>query len=148
MPSQNRDPYDLQRFVEAQADDYHRALAEIRQGRKRSHWMWYVFPQLVGLGVSETSSFFAIQSADEARAYLAHPLLGPRLATCAEALLALEGRSARQVFGSPDDMKLHSSVTLFAQASPPGSLFDRVLAKYFDGLPDATTIERLRVGEA
>ena len=113
------DPYDLGRFVRAQEPDYGRALSEIRAGRKRSHWMWYVFPQFAGLGSSPTARFYAIKSAAEAEAYLRHPVLGPRLAECGEAALGVEGRSAHDIFGSPDDLKLRSSATLFARGRPP-----------------------------
>ena len=106
------DPHDLSRFVQAQAADYARALDEIRSGRKRSHWMWYIFPQFAGLGSSPTSRRYAIKSLAEAEAYLRHPVLGPRLRACAEAVLAVEGRSASEIFGTPDDMKLRSSATL------------------------------------
>jgi len=140
------DPYGLDRFVRAQEHDYASALAEIRSGRKRSHWMWYVFPQLDGLGVSETSRRYAIRSEAEAEAYLRHPILGVRLLEIAEAAAAIEGRSAREVFGSPDDMKLRSCATLFARISPAGSVFERLLARYFDGQPDAATL-RLLVGK-
>jgi len=138
------DPFNLHRFVEAQDADYEAALAEIRSGRKRSHWMWYVFPQIAGLGFSPTSQHFAITSLAEAKAYLAHPVLGARLVECAEALLALDGISAHDVFGSPDDMKLRSSATLFAQVTPAGSVFERVLEKYFDGRPDGRTLELMQ----
>jgi len=137
------DSYRLDRFLEAQAADYDTALAEIRSGRKRSHWMWYVFPQIAGLGVSETSQYFAIRNLAEAKAYLAHPILGPRLIECADALLALDGRSAREIFGSPDDLKLRSSATLFAHVSPARSAFQRVLEKYFDGASDERTLRLL-----
>jgi uncharacterized protein (DUF1810 family) len=137
------DPFDLNRFVEAQARDYPQALAEIRAGHKRSHWMWYVFPQFAGLGFSATSQHFAIKSTAEAEAYLRHPVLGRRLVECCEALLAVEGRTAHDVFGSPDDMKLRSCATLFARVSPPGSVFDRVLDRYFAGEPDAKTLRLL-----
>ena len=137
------DPYDLARFVDAQETDYDTALAEIRAGRKRSHWMWYVFPQISGLGFSPTSQHFAIKSLAEAKAYLAHPILGPRLRECAEALIALNGRSAHDILGSPDDMKLRSSATLFAQASPAGSVFHRIIEKYFEGRPDERTLAAL-----
>ena len=140
------DPYDLDRFVRAQEHDYASALAEIRSGRKRSHWMWYVFPQFDGLGVSETSRRYAIRSEAEAEAYLRHPILGSRLLEIAEAAAAIDGRSAREVFGSPDDMKLRSCATLFARVSPAGSVFERLLARYFDGQPDAATL-RLLVGK-
>ncbi len=135
------DPYNLQRFIDAQARDYRAALAEIRAGRKRSHWMWYVFPQFHGLGFSSTTVHFSIKSADEARAYLDHPLLGSRLRECVDALLALDGCSAHQVFGSPDDLKLKSSMTLFARVSPKGSVFERVIDRYYDGQQDQKTIE-------
>jgi uncharacterized protein (DUF1810 family) len=137
------DSYNLDRFLEAQAADYDTALAEIRSGRKRSHWMWYVFPQIAGLGVSETSQYFAIRNLAEAKAYLAHPILGPRLIECADALLALDGRTAREIFGSPDDLKLRSSATLFAHVSPARSAFQRVLEKYFDGASDERTLRLL-----
>ena len=136
-------PYDLDRFVEAQAESYERALAEIRGGRKRTHWMWYVFPQLAGLGMSEMSRRYAISGVDEARAYLAHPILGPRLVACVEAALAITDRSAHDVFGSPDDLKLRSCATLFAAASAPGSVFDRVLTKFWDGERDPATVRLL-----
>jgi uncharacterized protein (DUF1810 family) len=134
------DPHDLGRFVRAQEGDYERALSEIRAGRKRSHWMWYVFPQYDGLGFSPTSRRYAIKSVAEAQAYLAHPVLGPRLVEIAEAALRVEGRPALEVFGSPDDMKLRSCATLFAHVSPPGSPFERLLGKYFDGRPDEKTL--------
>ena len=136
-------PHDLDRFVEAQAGDYERALAELRSGRKRSHWMWYVFPQLAGLGFSPTSRRYAIKSLAEARAYLAHPVLGPRLIECVQAALDVEGRSAHEIFGSPDDMKLKSCATLFACVSPAGSLFERLLDKYFGGERDGKTLRLL-----
>jgi uncharacterized protein (DUF1810 family) len=138
------DPFRLARFVAAQERDYARAFAEIRAGRKTSHWMWYIFPQIVGLGSSPTSQFYAIAGAAEARAYLDHPLLGPRLVECAAAVLAVPGRSARQIFGDPDDLKLRSSATLFAAISAaPSSLFQQVLDKYFNGSPDAATLHFL-----
>ena len=137
------DPHDLARFVAAQADDYAAALAEVRAGRKRSHWMWYVFPQLDGLGTSPTARRYAIESAAEARAYLAHPVLGPRLVECCEAAVAVGGRSAAEVFGPPDDLKLRSCATLFAAVSPPGSVFGRVLDRYFGGAPDPATLRLL-----
>ena len=137
------DPHDLQRFVDAQRDDHAVALEEIRRGRKASHWMWYVFPQLAGLGSSPTARQYAIRGLAEAEAYLRHPLLGPRLVEATEAALAVEGRSAREVFGSPDDLKLRSSATLFAQVSPDGSVFHRLLDRYFDGSPDPRTLALL-----
>ena len=134
------DPHDLARFVHAQAGDYEQALAEVRAGRKRSHWMWYIFPQFAGLGFSSMAQRYAIRSLDEARAYLAHPVLGARLAACAEAALGVEGRSAAEVFGSPDDMKLRSSATLFAAITPPDSVFAQLLDKYYRGERDERTI--------
>jgi uncharacterized protein (DUF1810 family) len=142
-PSGAYDPHNLARFVEAQQDDYDQALAEIRSGRKRSHWMWYIFPQFEGLAFSATSRRYAIKSLAEAKAYLSHPVLGPRLAQCAEATLAVQGRSAFEIFGTPDDMKLHSCVTLFACVSPAGSVFHRLLDKYFQGQHDAQTLRLL-----
>ena len=124
------DPYDLSRFVRAQQDDYERALSEITSGQKRTHWMWYIFPQLDGLAFSPTAKRYAIKSVEEARAYLEHPVLGPRLLNCAEAVVGVEGRSAAEIFGSPDDLKLKSCATLFASVAPPGSVFDRLLEKY------------------
>lgn len=137
------DPYDLDRFVRAQEADHERALAEIRRGRKRSHWMWYVFPQIDGLAFSSTSRYYAIQSLAEAAAYLDHPILGPRLRECAEAVVGVDGQSATDIFGSPDDLKLRSCATLFARVSPPGSVFDRLLAKYYRGVPDGKTLQLL-----
>ena len=134
------DPYNLARFVEAQRHEYERALSEITAGRKQSHWMWYIFPQFEGLGSSPTSRHYAIRSDAEAAAYLAHPVLGPRLLECAEAAVGVEGRSAHDVFGSPDDMKLRSCATLFGSVSPDGSVFHRILEKWFDGKPDARTV--------
>ncbi len=138
------DPYDLKRFVQAQDGSYGTALAEIRGGRKRSHWMWTVFPQVAGLGLSETSQHYAIRSVAEAQAYLAHPALGSRLMDCVEVLLKVEGRTARDIFGSPDDLKLRSCATLFAQVSPPESVFEQVLDHYFDGKRDPRTVESLQ----
>jgi uncharacterized protein (DUF1810 family) len=140
------DPYDLNRFVQAQEGDYEQALAEIGSGRKRTHWMWYIFPQLDGLAFSSTSKFYAIKSLDEARAYLAHPILGPRLLACAEAALRVEGRSAKEIFGSPDDLKLKSCATLFARVLPPGSVFDRLIEKYYGDQRDGTTLRLLGAG--
>jgi uncharacterized protein (DUF1810 family) len=133
----------LNRFVEAQADCYADALAEIRRGRKETHWMWFIFPQFRGLGFSSTSQYYAIASRAEAEAYLQHPVLGPRLVECAEAALSHGGRPAREIFGSPDDMKLRSSATLFASVSPEGSVFAQVLEVFFGGLDDAKTLELL-----
>jgi uncharacterized protein (DUF1810 family) len=135
------DPHDLQRFIQAQANDYDQALTEIRNGHKVSHWMWYVFPQFDGLGMSAASRRYAIRSVDEARAYLRHPVLGPRLTTCVQAVLGVTGRSAHDIFGSPDDMKLRSCATLFAQVSPGGSVFQQLLDQFFQGEPDPMTLE-------
>ena len=137
------DRHDLDRFVAAQRADYAIALAELRGGRKRTHWMWYVFPQVEGLGRSRTAQRYAIGSAAEAKAYLRHPILGPRLVECAEAVLAVTGRSAHEIFGSPDDVKLRSSATLFAMVSPAGSVFERLLDRYFAGERDEATVRRL-----
>lgn len=135
--------YDLDRFLDAQRGAYDTALAEIRAGRKQTHWMWFVFPQIEGLGSSSTSRFYAIKSAAEARAFLAHPVLGPRLRECADVVLHLRARSATEVFGSPDDLKLRSSATLFAAVAEPNSVFEHLLAQYFRGEPDKKTLELL-----
>lgn len=137
------DPFDLARFVEAQQRDYQQALDELRAGAKRSHWIWYVFPQLRGLGRSEMAEHYGISGLDEARTYLAHPLLGRRLEDCARALLSHRGRSARQIMGSPDDLKLRSSMTLFHAAAPTQPLFAEVLQAFYDGEQDAATLQRL-----
>ena len=133
--------FDLARFVAAQdaGASYEHAVAELRAGRKVSHWMWYVFPQIAGLGQSPTSRRYAISSVAEATAYLAHPVLGPRLIECAEVLTALSGQTAEDVFGGIDAMKLRSSMTLFRHAAPDEPVFASVLAQYFGGVPDATT---------
>ena len=138
------DPYNLERFVRAQETDYEQALAEITRGRKRTHWMWYVFPQLKGLGSSWNAAHYAISGSEEARAYLAHPVLGPRLVECAEAALAHEGRTASAIFGYPDDVKLRSCATLFASVSPADSVFHRIIDAFFGGEPDDTTLRLLR----
>jgi uncharacterized protein (DUF1810 family) len=134
--------FDLERFVRAQDDVYDDALAELKAGRKRTHWMWFVFPQLAGLGRTATAQRYAIASIDEARAHLAHPVLGARLTEAARALLTIEGRSAEQIFGFPDDLKLRSSMTLFARAAADPEVFQAVLDRYYDG-PDAKTIDLL-----
>ena len=135
---------DLERFVDAQRDVYAQALSEIRAGRKRSHWMWFIFPQITGLGSSATSKHFAIRDRAEAEAYLRHPILGPRLLELAQAVLDLAGKSASEIFGYPDDLKLQSSATLFSAVSEPGSVFDRLLQQYFDGQHDRRTLDLLR----
>ena len=137
------DIYDLNRFVRAQEDDYERALAEITSGQKRTHWMWYIFPQLDGLAFSATAKRYALKGVEEAREYLEHPILGPRLLNCAEAVVAVEGRSAAEIFGTPDDLKLRSCATLFSCVALPGSVFDRVLEKYYRGERDGRTLELL-----
>ncbi len=135
---------DLGRFVEAQAPVYDRVLAELRAGRKRSHWMWFVFPQIAGLGHSGMARRYAISSLEEAKAYLAHPVLGARLRECAALVNAVQGSSIGDIFGDPDDMKFRSCMTLFARADAPGSVFDKALGKYFGGEADALTLEKLK----
>jgi Uncharacterized conserved protein len=137
------DPFKLNRFVEAQASVYREVLHELRSGRKTSHWMWFVFPQLAGLGSSSMARLYAISSLDEARAYLEHPVLGTRLREYCDILLGLDGLSAEAVFGYPDVMKLRSSMTLFGRAAPSPNPFEAVLAKYYDGEPDPETLARL-----
>ena len=132
----------LDRFVEAQAPVYDRALAELKAGRKQSHWMWFVFPQIAGLGRSPMAQHYAIQNLAEARTYLAHPLLGARLRECAQAVIDVESRTANEIFGSPDDLKLRSSLTLFDLASPD-DIFRAALEKYFDSEEDPLTLEKL-----
>jgi uncharacterized protein (DUF1810 family) len=136
-----QDQHRLQRFVDAQDDDgtYESVLRELRDGRKRSHWMWFIFPQLAGLGQSPTSRRYAISSLEEARAYVEHPVLGPRLEECARALLQRTGGSARDIFGGIDAMKLRSSMTLFHRADPDNALYSEVLDRYFGGEPDEAT---------
>lgn len=140
------EPYDLDRFVAAQDGVHEQALAELRAGEKRSHWMWFIFPQVAGLGSSPMARRYAVGSLGEARAYLGHPLLGARLRACTDAVNAVTGRSARSIFGTPDDMKFHSSMTLFARAAPEARLFSEALARYFGGEPDALTLARLGDG--
>jgi uncharacterized protein (DUF1810 family) len=142
-PRSSDDPYDLTRFVRAQESDYERALSEIRSGKKRTHWMWYVFPQIDGLAFSSTAKHYSIKTVAEARAYLDHPILGPRLLECAEAVVRVEGRSATEIFGTPDDLKLRSSATLFACVSPRATVFERLLTKYYGGERDGKTLQLL-----
>ncbi len=136
---------DLKRFTAAQENDYAAALAEIKRGRKQSHWMWYIFPQIAGLGFSSTSKFYAIKDRNEAENYLAHPVLGVRLIEISNALLEVEGKTASQIFGSPDDAKLKSSMTLFGALEKASPVFQRVLDKYFDGAKDQRTLELLDI---
>ncbi|HLN67872.1 MAG TPA: DUF1810 domain-containing protein [Streptosporangiaceae bacterium] len=140
-----RDPYDLQRFVAAQdaGGTYRRAAAELRNGRKDSHWMWFVFPQIAGLGYSQASRTYAISSLAEASAYLAHPVLGPRLTECAALLAGLPDRTAEQIFGEVDALKLRSSMTLFMRAAPGEPVFRQVLDRYFGGETDSATERRI-----
>ncbi len=142
------DPYGLERFVSAQnrAGTYAAAVEELRAGRKRSHWMWFVFPQIAGLGQSSMSRTYAISSLEEAQAYLVHRVLGPRLIECARVVAELDGRSAEDIFGGIDAMKLGSSMTLFANADPDNPAFARVLEKYFGGVRDQVTERLLGIG--
>jgi uncharacterized protein (DUF1810 family) len=141
--SSEADPYELARFMRAQEQHYEQALSEIRCGRKRSHWMWFIFPQFDGLAFSSTSKHYAIRSVDEAKAYLEHPILGARLIECMEALIGVQERSAAEIFGSPDDLKLRSCATLFAVVSSPDSVFSRLLDKYYRGALDEATLKLL-----
>ncbi len=135
---------DLKRFIDAQQTSYQAALAEIKNGRKRSHWMWYIFPQIQGLGFSETSKFYAIKEVSEAEEFLKHPILGSRLVEICEVLLGLETNNANQVFGSPDDMKLKSSMTLFAALPNTNPVFELVLKKFFGGSKDNKTLQIIK----
>ena len=142
------DPHELSRFVEAQARCYARVLEELAAGEKTSHWMWFIFPQLRGLGMSSTARRFGLSGLEEARAYLTHPLLGARLRECTQLVLAVRDRSAYEIFGSPDDLKLRSCLTLFAQAvapspAPETRVFGEALARYYGGEPDPRTLELL-----
>jgi uncharacterized protein (DUF1810 family) len=139
--STSNDPYQLNRFLDAQQGTYQQALEELQGGQKLTHWMWFVFPQIDGLGTSPMAKLYAIKSLEEARDYLAHPILGTRLIECCEALLAVQAKSATEIMGRPDDMKLQSSMTLFAMLERSDSTFVRILEKYFQGQKDAKTIE-------
>ena len=141
---QMNDPYDLQRFVDAQDRVYDAVRGELGAGRKRTHWMWYVFPQLKGLGSSSTAQRYAITCCEEATAYAEHPILGPRLRECTRLVLAVEGRSAEQIFEYPDDLKLRSCLTLFEQCAADNAVFRDALLKYFRGEPDEATLEILK----
>ncbi|MGB8356548.1 MAG: DUF1810 domain-containing protein [Chthoniobacteraceae bacterium] len=142
----NEDPFNLTRFLTAQEHTYEPALAELKRGEKESHWMWFIFPQIDGLGHSDMAIRYAIKSRQEATAYLQHPVLGPRLLQCSGALLHIHGKTALDIMGYPDDLKLHSSMTLFAAVSNPGSVFHQVIDKYFQGQPDQNTIDILARG--
>jgi uncharacterized protein (DUF1810 family) len=142
-PRPGDDPYSLSRFLEPQSGCYARVLEELDAGAKTSHWMWFIFPQLQGLGTSPTARRYAISDLGEARAYLEHPILGMRLRECTRHLLAVEGRTAHEIFGSPDDLKLRSCLTLFARASPGDRVFGETLARYFGGEPDPLTLRLL-----
>jgi uncharacterized protein (DUF1810 family) len=135
--------FDLDRFVDAQDPVYGAVLDELRSGRKRSHWMWFIFPQVAGLGSSAMAQKYAISSTDEAAAYLAHPVLGPRLRECAGLVAAVDDKAIEEIFDDPDDRKFHSSMTLFADVAPDEAVFQECLDKYFDGKPDPATMERL-----
>ncbi|MEZ4726190.1 MAG: DUF1810 domain-containing protein [Caldilineaceae bacterium] len=137
------DPFNLARFASAQEKVYPTVLAELHSGEKRSHWMWYIFPQIAGLGRSPTAQYYAIRSRAEADHYLAHPILGPRLRECTAAVLAIQGRSVWEIFGSPDDLKLKSCMTLFAAVAGSDPIFAQVLERYFQGEPDHNTLRRL-----
>jgi uncharacterized protein (DUF1810 family) len=137
------DPFNLQRFADAQQPVYETVRAELRAGQKRSHWMWFVFPQIEGLGSSGMARRFAISSLEEARAYLEHPVLGARLRECSRLVADVNGRSIEEIFGYPDDMKFRSSMTLFAQATPENEVFVECLRKYFEGEADPSTLARL-----
>ncbi|MGJ0452509.1 MAG: DUF1810 domain-containing protein [Methylocystis sp.] len=143
MTRASDDPYGLERFLAAQEPAYEKIREELQEGSKRSHWMWFVFPQLEGLGASAMAQRYAIRSLAEAHAYLAHPLLGARLRECVELVNEVEGRSAHEIFGSPDDLKFHSSMTLFAAAAPHEPLFGEALHKYFADRRDPLTLAKL-----
>jgi uncharacterized protein (DUF1810 family) len=138
--------YDLHRFIEAQNGIYEQALTELKTGRKRSHWMWFIFPQIAGLGTSSMAEKYAIRSAEEASAYLADPILGSRLLRCVEAILSVNDRSAHDIMGAPDDLKLRSSMTLFAAVSDHGSPFHKAIERFYDGKFDERTISILSAG--
>lgn len=137
------DPFNLERFVTAQDSVFKQVLSELKAGAKMSHWMWFIFPQIRGLGRSPISIEYAISTREEAQAYLQHPVLGPRLKECTQLVLDLEGRSATDIFDTPDDMKFRSSMTLFARVSTDDDIFERALRKYFRGVPDQLTLDRL-----
>ena len=133
----------LDRFIKAHEENYSEAIAEIRSGKKRSHWMWYVFPQLKGLGISETSNYYGLRNIDEANNFLHHPILGENLVRICKALEGINGKSAYEIFGTPDDLKLHSSLTLFSLVKETNPIFQQLINKYFDGKPDQLTLKLL-----
>jgi uncharacterized protein (DUF1810 family) len=139
----SNDQFDLQRFVDAQTPVFEQVISELRRGFKRTHWIWFIFPQIAGLGHSQMTKKFSLSSLAEAQAYIKHPLLGPRLRECTRLVNQVEGRSIQQIFGYPDDLKFRSSMTLFAQATPDNALFQEALQKYFNGELDSQTVERL-----
>ena len=146
LSSDDADRFDLRRFVDAQDRVYETVLAELRNGAKRSHWIWFVFPQLQGLGHSATAQHYGISSLDEARAYLAHSVLGPRLRECTRLVAVIDGRSVDEIFGWPDNLKVRSSMTLFAHATEENAAFRAVLDKFYNGEDDPATVERLSAG--
>ncbi|MDX2416076.1 MAG: DUF1810 domain-containing protein [Xanthomonadales bacterium] len=139
------DHFDLNRFTQVQEDIYTSVLSELKSGRKRTHWMWFIFPQFEGLGRSPTAKFYAIKSLEEARQYLQNPVLGARLLECSKIVLGIEGSDISDIFGFPDDLKLKSSMTLFSKVADPGSVFDQVLDKYFQGASDTRTLELIAI---
>ena len=143
MPDFANDLFHLSRFESAQVGVYPQALSELRSGKKLSHWMWFIFPQIYGLGSSKPARFYAIRSREEAEAYLGHPLLGERLNECCTAILQVEAISALEIFGDPDYLKLKSSMTLFSAIAGPGSIYEKLLAKFYGGQPDQRTLKRL-----
>jgi uncharacterized protein (DUF1810 family) len=144
MPAPTTDPFNLQRFVDAQARVFPQVLGELRDGRKRSHWMWFIFPQITGLGSSDMAHRYAINGRREAEAYLRHTVLGPRLRQCTELVNEVSGRAIDEIFGYPDDLKFRSSITLFAAVAPGEEVFSAALGKYFSGEPDSATLALLR----
>ena len=141
-----KDVHNLQRFLDAQSNIYSQVITELQQGSKRTHWIWFIFPQMAGLGFSQTASYYGIKSIDEARSYLKQPILGERLRECVRLVLNVKGKTARQIFGSPDDLKFCSSMTLFQQASPDNSLFAKALDQYYQGKADTRTLQLLGRG--
>ena len=148
LSNMSKDSFCLHRFVVAQEKSYPQALNELRSGQKHTHWMWFVFPQFAGLARSETARFYAIRSAEEATAYLHHPTLGPRIVECCEAILAVEGKTATDILGFPDDLKLRSCATLFSAVSKAPSVFSGVIDKFFSGHADRRTLQLLRTRDA